>query len=271
MTSKTIDAWRPLREYTTARIALGRTGVAAPTRVNLQFQLDHARARDAVHQALNLDELIVACTTELTSAGNDQRDTLFPIISLCSVAGDRNRYLQRPDLGRQLPEQQWQTLRSRAAEQGPIDVALIIADGLSSAAVVAHAVNLSRLLIDGLHALGLRLGPLCLASQARVALADDIGEALGATLSIILIGERPGLSSPDSLGLYITHSPKRGRSDAQRNCISNIREAGLSYPQAAETALYLVRGALRKSLSGTDLKDESTTINTASTGIPFLK
>jgi len=271
MANSTIDSWQPLRGYTSARIALGRVGVATSTAVNLQFQLDHARARDAVHQGLNVDALAAVCTASLADIAGNHRQHLLPAIQLSSQAGDRHGYLQRPDLGRQLPELQWQALAERGASQVPIDVVLIVGDGLSSAAVSAHAAPVLAMLIAGLAELGLQLGPLCIASQARVALADDIGEALGASLSVILIGERPGLSSPDSLGMYITYRPKRGCSDAERNCISNIRDAGLSYQQAVDTALYLIRGALLKGFSGTQLKDDSATLTASCLGVPFLK
>ncbi|MDF1693616.1 MAG: ethanolamine ammonia-lyase subunit EutC [Zhongshania sp.] len=267
MSSKSPDRWLALGDYTSARIALGRTGVSATTANHLQFQLDHARARDAVHQAFDPLALAAQCKTALAGISN----ALFPEQVLCSLAANRQTYLQRPDLGRQLPEAQWQLLRDQATGQPPIDVALIIGDGLSSAAIAAHAVAVLRLLAPALHKRGLQLGPLCIASQARVALADDIGEALKAKLSVMLIGERPGLSSPDSLGMYITYGPQRGRSDAERNCISNIRTGGLGYSQAVDTALYLLQGAIRKGLSGTILKDESTNFDVAARGIPFLK
>ncbi|MEX1668037.1 ethanolamine ammonia-lyase subunit EutC [Zhongshania guokunii] len=271
MDSSASDHWSALREYTSARIALGRAGVATNTSVNLRFQLDHAKARDAVLQALDVNTLADDCATMLANSNGDQHKQLFPAMQLCSLAEDRHCYLQRPDLGRQLPETQWQALAEHAATRAPIDVALIIGDGLSSVAISTHAAPVLAALTSGLAELGLQLGPLCIARQARVALADDIGEALGAKLTVILIGERPGLSSPDSLGLYITHSPKRGRSDAERNCISNIRGAGMSYQHAVNTALYLIRNALAKGYSGINLKDDSATLSTDVIGVPFLK
>ncbi|CAA0105150.1 Ethanolamine ammonia-lyase light chain [Zhongshania aliphaticivorans] len=255
------DVWRDLRRYTSARIAQGRSGVSMPTMANLQFQLDHARARDAVHLALNIPKFI-------SQYRHVFPDMTAPIV-LQSEAADRGQYLQRPDLGRRLPESLWQDLRH--LQNDSVDIAIVVADGLSSAAVQAHAMPFLRLLIPSLNAQSLSLAPLSLASQARVALGDDIGEALKAKLVIMLIGERPGLSSPDSLGVYISYGPYRGCSDANRNCISNIRAGGLSYQQACDTALYLIVRALDMGLTGVNLKDQSALVECESgQKIPFF-
>ncbi|WP_269620542.1 ethanolamine ammonia-lyase subunit EutC [Zhongshania sp. BJYM1] len=258
------DSWQVLRSYTSARIALGRTGVSLPTAANLQFQLDHARARDAVHLAFNTQAFIDAYTATFPNAAKP--------VMLVSEAENRMRYLQRPDLGRRLPEAQWQILRQSASEHKNADIAIVIADGLSSAAVQNHALPLLTLLIPRLRAENLLLAPLSIATQARVALGDDIGEALKAKLVIVLIGERPGLSSPDSLGLYLSYAPRRGIRDAERNCISNIRIGGLSYQQACDTSMYLTLAALKDGVSGVTLKDQSLLLdNQPNHAIPFLK
>lgn len=257
------DPWNALRAYTSARIAQGRSGVSLPTAANLLFQLDHARARDAVHLALDTQHFIESYKSTFPNAGAPA--------TLLSEAENRTLYLQRPDLGRRLPEAQWQILRQSLQDNQNIDVAIVVADGLSSAAIQHHALPLLTLLIPRLLAEGLSLAPLSIATQARVALGDDIGEALKAKLVIVLIGERPGLSSPDSLGLYLTYAPHRGRSDAERNCISNIRNGGLSYQQACDTAIYLICAALKAQISGVRLKDQSLLLeNDAAKDIPFL-
>tara|TARA_R110001592_G_scaffold1874_20_gene11486 strand:- start:7703 stop:8536 length:834 start_codon:yes stop_codon:yes gene_type:complete len=258
------DAWRALRAYTPARIAQGRSGVSLPTAANLQFQYDHARARDAVNLPFNTGQFV----TEYCVA--------FPTLPqpqiLQSEATSRAQYLQRPDLGRRLPESSWQGLRQSVNSDEGYDIAIVVADGLSSAAVQGNALGLLRLLIPALGAQKLSLAPLCVATQARVALGDDLGEALRARLVIMLIGERPGLSSPDSLGVYLTYAPRRGCSDAKRNCISNIRTGGRSYEQACDTAMYLISAAFKKSITGVGLKDESLLVlESSATTIPFFK
>ncbi|RNL66344.1 ethanolamine ammonia-lyase subunit EutC [Zhongshania marina] len=258
------DVWQVLREYTPARIAQGRVGVSLPTGANLLFQLDHARARDAVHCPFN--------ATQFASDYRAKFSTEQAALILQSEAADRAQYLQRPDLGRRLADAQWHELRQTANNAQPFDIAIVVADGLSSAAVEHHALALLEFIVPAVHAQKLKLAPLCIATQARVAIGDDIGEALKARLVVVLIGERPGLSSPDSLGAYITYAPKRACSDAQRNCISNIRSGGLSYQQASDTAMYLIRSALKKSLSGVGLKDESVLLDGQTTKhIPFFK
>ncbi|TPG66127.1 ethanolamine ammonia-lyase subunit EutC [Hymenobacter nivis] len=236
------DPWAGLQAFTAARIALGRTGTSEPLRAALAFRLAHAHARDAVYSALDTDRLRAA----LGALGR-------PVLAVRSQAGSRPEYLQRPDRGRQLAPEAHAAL----AGQGPCDVAVVLADGLSATAVNAHAAPLLALLLPQLHAAGLHVGPLVLAEQARVALGDETGQRLGARLVLVLIGERPGLSAPDSLGAYLTHAPRPGLTDAARNCVSNIRPAGLGYAAAADTLFFLLREALRRGLSGVALKDES--------------
>ncbi|MEC9345236.1 MAG: ethanolamine ammonia-lyase subunit EutC [Pseudomonadota bacterium] len=234
--------WTGFRRFTPARIALGRAGSALPTAVHLAFQLDHARARDAVHTPL--DRPALAAT--LAAMG---------LSSLCidSAAGDRATFLQRPDLGR-VPAQD---AEDRVRALGRSDIALVIADGLSARAVQRHAVPLLASALPDLADHGLTVSPAILVAQGRVAIGDPLGHWLGARLAIVLIGERPGLSSPDSLGVYLTHAPSPGRTDAERNCISNIRPEGLGHAAAARTLVWLVRESLRLKLSGVGLKDNS--------------
>jgi ethanolamine ammonia-lyase small subunit len=238
--------WRDWRSATPARIALGRAGVSIPTDEALRFGLAHASARDAIHTPLDT----AALKAELEQLGH-------AVVLAHSRAGDRTTYLRRPDLGRQLEPADMDKLRALAADrqQAP-DMALVIGDGLSSVAVQRHAAPLLAALRP-LLAPGTQLAPLVVVQQARVAVADDVGEALNARLSVILIGERPGLSSPDSLGLYLTYAPLRGRHDAERNCISNVRLEGLSYAAAAHKLAWLIAQALQLGHSGIALKDAS--------------
>jgi ethanolamine ammonia-lyase small subunit len=236
-----------LRRLTPARIALGRTGTSMPTSAQLDFQYAHAQARDAVH--LPFDH--AALGSQLAARG---RESLL----LHSAATDRNSYLQRPDLGRKLSETSAQALREyAAANPGGVDLAIVVADGLSALAVHRHTVPFLTRMEEQIEAEGWSVSPVVLVEQGRVAVADEIGELLGARMVVILIGERPGLSSPDSLGLYFTYNPKVGLTDAYRNCISNVRIEGLSYGMAAHRLLYLMREACRRQLSGVNLKDEA--------------
>jgi len=220
-----------LRQFTPARVALGRAGNALPTAELLRFQLDHARARDAVYEVLEPAALGLEC------------------LVVRSAARDRSEFLRRPDLGRRLAED------SRALfVRGHYDAALVIADGLSATAVHHHAAPLVAALAPLLE--GWSLAPLTAALQARVALGDEIGEALGARMVAVLIGERPGLTSPDSLGIYLTWDPRSSRTDAERNCISNVRSEGISYDLAARKLHFLMTEARRRKLSGVALKDE---------------
>lgn len=241
------NPWLELRRLTPARIALGRTGTSIPTTAQLDFQFAHAQARDAVH--LPFDH--AGLSSQLTERG---RDSLL----LHSAAVDRHSYLQRPDLGRRLSDESAQSLRDYAeANPGGVDLAVVVADGLSALAVHKHTLPFLTRMEEQTHAEGWSLSPVILVEQGRVAVADEIGQLLGAKMVVILIGERPGLSSPDSLGLYFTYNPKVGLTDAYRNCISNVRLEGLSYGMAAHRLLYLMREACRRQLSGVNLKDEA--------------
>ncbi|MFS2070023.1 ethanolamine ammonia-lyase subunit EutC [Pseudomonas sp. CT11-2] len=245
-----VDPQNPLlelRRLTPARIALGRTGTSMPTSAQLDFQYAHAQARDAVHLPFDHSAL----SSQLTERG---RESLL----LHSAATDRNSYLQRPDLGRKLSDESAQTLRDYSrAHPGGVDLAVVVADGLSALAVHRHTLPFLARMEEQTAIEGWSLSPVILVEQGRVAVADEIGELLGAKMVVILIGERPGLSSPDSLGLYFTYNPKVGLTDAYRNCISNVRLEGLSYGMAAHRLLYLMREACRRQLSGVSLKDEA--------------
>ncbi len=239
----TEDSWQALGQHTVARIALGRAGASLPTRETLRFALAHAQARDAVHTPL--DSAALAAT--LTQAGHR-------VLQVQSAAANRAQYLQRPDLGRRLhPDSRAQLL---AQQGGGCDVLFVVGDGLSSLATASHAAPLLAATLPYLAEAGLHVGPVVIASQARVALADEAGECLQARLVVMLLGERPGLSSPDSLGVYLTSAPKVGRMDSERNCISNVRPAGLPYPLAAFKLAWLIRAALQQG-SGVALKDGS--------------
>ncbi|MBN6774924.1 ethanolamine ammonia-lyase subunit EutC [Pseudomonas granadensis] len=241
------NPWLQLRRLTPARIALGRTGTSLPTSAQLDFQFAHAQARDAVH--LPFDH--AGLSAQLQEKG---RDSLL----LHSAAPDRHTYLQRPDLGRKLSDESAQSLRDYAsAHPGGVDLAIVVADGLSALAVHRHTLAFLKRLEEQMSADGWSLAPVLLVQQGRVAIGDEIGQLLGAKMLVMLIGERPGLSSPDSLGLYFTYAPKVGLTDAYRNCISNVRLEGLSYGMAAHRLLYLMREACRRQLSGVNLKDEA--------------
>ncbi len=241
------NPWLALRNLTPARIALGRSGTSLPTGAQLDFQFAHAQARDAVHLAFDHATL----AEQLKAHGRDS-------LVLHSAASDRHQYLQRPDLGRRLHEDSAQLLREHAqANPGGVDLAIVVADGLSALAVHRHTLPLLARFEEQAAADGWRSAPVILVQQGRVAVADEIGELLGARMTVMLIGERPGLSSPDSLGLYFTYAPKVGLTDAYRNCISNVRLEGLSYGMAAHRLLYLMREACRRQLSGVNLKDEA--------------
>lgn len=236
------DPWQSLRSKTSARIALGRAGCSLPSAELLRFGLAHAQARDAVHCALD----DAALARELGEAG-------FLHYFARSMASDRDTYLRRPDLGRRLHEDD-----RRALEQAPraAELAIVVADGLSAVAVQRHALPLLQALRRRFAA-DWTATPVVIARQGRVALGDEVGEALGATMVVVLIGERPGLSSPDSLGAYLTYAPRRGRMDSERNCVSNIRPEGLAYEAAAGKLAYLLREALRLRLSGVQLKEDA--------------
>lgn len=234
-----------LRSLTPARVALGRSGASVPTRALLDFTLDHARARDAVHAVFDAARLVA----DLGALG-------LVVTEARSRAVDRRDYLRRPDLGRQLDAGSAETLAQCAS--APCQLAIVIGDGLSAAAVHAHAAALlSHLLPRLAEGDGVAIGRVVVASGARVALGDEIGAILGARMVVTLIGERPGLSAPDSLGAYLTFAPEPGRTDAERNCVSNIHKAGLSYDEAAFKIAWLVREGLAREVTGVTLKDES--------------
>ena len=239
------DPWIGLRAHTAARIALGRAGGSLPTRELLDFNLAHARARDAVQAELDLTRLAGA----LAPLG-------LPLVTLASAAGTRLAYLQRPDLGRRLAPDSREELQRLAANAGAPDLVVIVSCGLSAPAAQRQAPPLLNLLIPRLHAEQWQLAPLVIVPRGRVAIEDEIGELLQARLALILLGERPGLSSPDSLGAYLVHTPRPGRTDADRNCVSNIRPEGLSLDAAAETLHYLLTASRVRGLSGIALKDE---------------
>jgi ethanolamine ammonia-lyase small subunit len=239
------DPWSELRRFTSARIALGRAGNSLPTDEVLRFGLAHAQARDAVHQPFEPERVAAG----LHALGLDS-------LLVHSAAPDRLHYLRRPDLGRRLDAASRQVLAAARSDPGA-HLVLVVADGLSPRAVHDHAVPLVASMLPTLAEQGWRLAPVVIAQQSRVALGDEIGELLRAEMVAILIGERPGLSSPDSLGIYLTYAPSVGRLDSDRNCISNVRPQGLSYEHAARRLLFLLGAARRLRLTGVRLKDDS--------------
>jgi ethanolamine ammonia-lyase small subunit len=239
-----LDPWHQLKSHTRARIAIGRVGSSLPTKEVMNFGLSHAMARDAVHLALDVDAL----ENEI-SAQN------FSTIRVKSMATDRATYLLRPDWGRRLSEQSLAQLNNLNSTK-PIDFLIVVGDGLSSLAVSRHVAPLLAELRNQLPK-EWSADRVVIASQARVAIGDEIGQALNAKIVAMLIGERPGLSSPDSLGIYLTYNPKLGLSDADRNCISNVRPEGLQYAAAAKKLVWLAKEAMRLKVTGVALKDES--------------
>jgi ethanolamine ammonia-lyase small subunit len=242
--SVTPDPWNALRSATSARIALGRAGGSLPTREWLNFKSAHAAARDAVHFPFDAEQL----ATEFTSIG-------LKSIIVDSAAADRGTYLKRPDLGRKLDNRSIHPLKNLRTDV-PIDLVIVISDGLSAIAVHRQSRPLLQLLLPKLRDNNWHVAPLIVARFGRVAIEDEIGQLLGAQLALILIGERPGLGSPDSLGAYLVHTPVTGNTDANRNCVSNIRPEGLPLDAATNTILYLLNEARRCRLSGVQLKDE---------------
>jgi len=238
-------SWRDLNEFTAARIALGRAGSSLPTDEVLRFGLAHAQARDAVHAPLDTAHLI----SQLRADG-------FSVTPVASQAEDRRVYLQRPDLGRRLAESDIDKLKRYAGSNA---VGIVVIDGLSSLAVQMNVSPLLRELRTQMS-WNLALSPLVVATQGRVALGDAIAEVLKLELVIVLIGERPGLSSPDSLGAYVTYAPHIGSTDAQRNCVSNIRPQGLNYVAAAHKIKWLCENAMLNRLTGVALKDDSDSV-----------
>jgi ethanolamine ammonia-lyase small subunit len=236
-------AWARLRRHTPARIGLARAGSGLATREHLSFQLAHARARDAVHDALDAAPLL-----------DGLRDRGLDALHLMSAAGDRRAYLLRPDLGRRLDERSRDRLDACARGH---DLVLVVADGLSARAVQRHALPLIDVALPELRRQHWRIGPAVVVEQGRVAIGDEIGAALEAALVAVMIGERPGLTSPDSLGVYLTWAPAIGRQDAERNCLSNIRPEGMGYAEAVEKLVYLLAQARQLRLTGIALKDEA--------------
>jgi ethanolamine ammonia-lyase small subunit len=245
--------WRDLRRFTPARVGLGRAGNGMPTGAHLDFQAAHAAARDAVHASLDT----AALTTALDAAGIESG-------TVRSTAPDRQAYLLRPDLGRRLDPGDAARLPAM-----PGCFALVVCDGLSAVAVQQHAAPLLAVLVPALRARGLPVPPVAIATQGRVALGDDVGAAFGAAAVAVLIGERPGLSAADSMGAYLTWQPRPGRTDAERNCISNIRPQGLPAEAAAAKLLWLIDRMFVLGLTGVGLKDEQPQV--AETALPRLQ
>jgi ethanolamine ammonia-lyase small subunit len=246
------DPWRELRSLTDARIALGRAGGSLPTGALLDLRLAHAHARDAVHAELAAGAL----AEKLTRCG-------YEVLTVRSQAADRRTYLLRPDLGRRLDDSSRPNLQSAA---GKFEAAFVLADGLSAAAIDRHAPTLLDLLIPRLIEQGWTIAPIVIALQARVAIGDDIARVLGAEIVAVLIGERPGLSAPDSLGAYLTWQPRAEVTDADRNCVSNVRPEGLCYKEAAHTLIHLMSEARRRKLTGVALKSASDRILAVESG-----
>ncbi len=237
------DSWVALRRFTQARIALGRAGHAVPTKALLDFQLAHAEARDAVHFSWNIEAF-----AELVRGLGEE------VLILDTPIGSRDEYLRRPDLGRVLTVESRTRLKDSSA--GEADVALIITNGLSSTAVERHGIPLLQTIMDSYRKRQFHVALISLVANGRVALSDDIGSVVAAKVAVIIVGERPGLSAADSLGIYLTYAPQPGNTDAERNCISNIRPPeGLSYEAAAAKLLYLTEEAMRRGISGVRLKD----------------
>jgi ethanolamine ammonia-lyase small subunit len=244
---------RSLRDFTMARVELERSGAALATREVLAFQLAHAAARDAVHHSLDRVSLQLACA-----------DRKWPLLALHSEAAERRIYLRRPDLGRRLNERSREALEAHVGNTS-CDLAVAIVDGLSALAIDRHALPLLEVLLAQLDDAGWSRAGLVLVEQGRVAIGDEIGLALHANLVLVLIGERPGLSAPDSLGAYLTWNPAPGRTDAERNCISNIRSDGLGYREAADRIFALAAEARRRHLTGVALKEDRALLSSAPT------
>lgn len=273
----TVDnSWHVLRQYTAARIGLGRAGISVPTKHLLDFQLAHAQAQDAVHLPLNIEQLkddieLLKADIELLKAEVEQayktgNPSAKHLLAVHSQVHDRAHYLQRPDLGRRLDADSVDLLkRSAAPAEEPYDLAIVIVDGLSSFAIQKNAPPLLQLLTQRLAQQPLsdnkggtfRLAPIVIVQQGRVAIGDEVGELLNAKLVLVFVGERPGLSSPDSLGLYLTWGPKVGLTDESRNCISNVRPQGLVYQEAVNKVYYLLSQAHQRKLTGVNLKERS--------------
>ncbi len=234
------DPWEKYRAFTQARIGMGRTGSSVTTKQMLAFRTDHALASDAVWADLDVDKL----QEELADLGQE-------VLLLDSQAKDRQQYVQRPDLGQLLHATAEETLRSRPKQE--FEISITIADGLSAIAIQRTAVPCLKCLLPLLTVY--QLAPITIVRQGRVAISDPIGDLLESQLSVILIGERPGLTSPYSMGAYLTYAPRSGNTNERRNCISNIRREGLPHEHAAQKLSFLMRESLRRKLSGVPLKD----------------
>jgi ethanolamine ammonia-lyase small subunit len=240
----TADVWSALRAATPARIALGRAGASLPTQHWLEFQAAHAAARDAVHAPFDAERLAAA----LRKLGVD--------VSITDSAAEcRAQYLLRPDLGRRLNDRSRFDLEQLRTESD-VELSIAVSDGLSAVAVERHVAPLLTALLPKLRSAGWHLAPVVISRFARVALQDEIGQLFHARMALILIGERPGLGSPDSLGAYLVYNPRSGNTDANRNCVSNIRPEGLAIDKAADTIYYLLSESRRRQISGTKLKDD---------------
>jgi ethanolamine ammonia-lyase small subunit len=250
--TNTPDRWESLRTATSARIALGRAGGSLPTHAWLDFKSAHAAARDAVHSLFDAEQV----AAEIGALG-------VTAVIVDSAVQNRQMYLLRPDLGRRLDERSRYVLQELPATAN-VDLAIVVSDGLSALAVHRQARPLLEALLPKLAGDGWRIAPIVVARFGRVALEDEVGQVLAAQLALILIGERPGLGSPDSLGAYLVHAPRPGNTDANRNCVSNIRPGGLPIDAAAITIHYLLSEARRRRVSGVQLKDQRSLMDAAS-------
>ncbi len=257
----TKQPWQALNKYTAARIGLGRAGISVPTEHLLAFQLSHAQAQDAVHEPLNVGQLIHDIKGTFNTSNLNE-----PVLLLHSQVKDRAHYLQRPDLGRRLDDQSLNELKQYQAPQDkPYELAIVLVDGLSSLAIQKNAPELIELLHQRLVQEPLltanesvcHLAPLVVVQQGRVAIGDEVAQCLNAKSVLVLIGERPGLSSPDSLGMYLTWAPKVGLTDDSRNCISNVRPDGLNYDEAINKLWYLLTESHQRKISGVNLKERA--------------
>ena len=242
------DPWQNLKQFTPARIALGRSGISLPTKASLEFKLAHALARDAVNVPLDFESI----EHRLNKRG-------YQSLMLKTQAENQRLYLQRPDLGRLLSESALECLKKITPVKN--DAVVVVADGLSSKAIDHHGEPFLSLLLPELQAMGYTSPPVCLVQHGRVAIGDDIAQHFAARLCIVLIGERPGLSSPDSMGIYFTYQAQPGIStDADRNCISNIHNNGLGYVQALQKLLYLIKASETLKISGVNLKEQAASL-----------
>jgi ethanolamine ammonia-lyase small subunit len=263
MPDLTLTSRLSLRDFTSARVSLPTTGHSIATTEVLSFQLAHAQARDAVHALFHLPSFVQRLHDELPILA----EASIPVLQLQTNAANRAAYLRQPILGRTLHPDSLAELHPAAPNHAP-DLAIVVADGLSALAVERNAIPLLAHLLPQLLAAGWTIGPLAVVQQGRVAIGDPIGFYLGASLSLVLIGERPGLSSPDSLGAYLTWHPHPDRTDADRNCLSNIRDGGLSPESAAARLLWYLQAARTRQISGTALKEGCLELKASGTALP---